>query len=334
MKNSTKGFAPIAIVIIAGVILVLASGGYWWWQNKTKVAMPVTNQQTTTSTQGDLEYHSPIGGNHEYKTVALSDIINNYDGNSVNNDVTTTGTIAFVEARTDGVNFPDMVLIDNSGSYLQIVIAHISWDEFAPTFSKLNIGDIVQVWGSATKTQGNLVTSSSGTRIESVGVNLGHAPFFGAISLYGIKKVDNTSAWKTYRNEKYGFEFKYPEGYEISDYLDEGAYVGVQKSETVYIKNPFGVNFSPPDSNKKYNSLNEFLLEQRIDIKQVKYSTVNGVPTAEVFIPDDTWGDSTDIYLLHNGLVYYIYTNVDRAPSSDEETQDLNKVISTFKFTK
>lgn len=51
MKNSTKGFAPIAIVIIVAAVLVLAGGGYWWWQNKAEVAVPVINQQAISSSQ-------------------------------------------------------------------------------------------------------------------------------------------------------------------------------------------------------------------------------------------------------------------------------------------
>ena len=49
MKNSTKGLAPIAIIIGAVIVLIAAGGGYWWWQNKAKVAVPVTSQQATPS---------------------------------------------------------------------------------------------------------------------------------------------------------------------------------------------------------------------------------------------------------------------------------------------
>lgn len=54
MKNLSRGFA--SIVVLIGIVIVLAAaGGYWWWQNKARVAVPLTTQQATSSQQTTMD---------------------------------------------------------------------------------------------------------------------------------------------------------------------------------------------------------------------------------------------------------------------------------------
>lgn len=215
--SAKKGFANIVLIVL--VVILVGALGYVTLVKKSAPAEQLQsnnsqNTQTTTSPPGqqtnkeNIEYHLSIQGNPSYETVALSDV-SKY-GISSDNRVTTKGTVVFVESRTDGANSPQLVLKDNSataeqvsrgGGYVVILVARAFRNEFAPLFSKLKIGDTVQVWGTAGMTQGILRFSdfvdtngttirvpSGAVMIETNEGGIAGAPYFGVISLQGIKK--------------------------------------------------------------------------------------------------------------------------------------------------
>ena len=161
---SQKGFVNIVLIVL--VVVLAGALGYVTLVKKSAL-------------KENVEYHLAIQGNPSYKTVALSDVIN-FSSISVNNYATTNGTIVFVEGRTDGANYPRLVLSDNSGHYIIIPVAHAFYGDFGPVFSKLKVGDVVQVWGIAERLD---VVSSMypGINFDSKTV--------GGLNLNGIKKL-------------------------------------------------------------------------------------------------------------------------------------------------
>ncbi len=197
MNINQKGFANIVLIVL--VVILAGALGYVTLVKKTApTEQSQTNNSQNTRTianRENVEYHIEIQGNPTYKTVSLSDV-SKY-GISSNNFVTTSGAVVFLETRTDGTHSPKLVLKDSSateqqislgGGYILVPVAKAFWNDFAPVFSQLKIGDTVQVWGSVGMAQGVLVTSASGTMIETRSGGIAGAPYFGVISLHGIKK--------------------------------------------------------------------------------------------------------------------------------------------------
>lgn len=153
-----------------------------------------------------------------------------------------------------------------------------------------------------------------------------------------IETVDETANWKTYWNEEYGFEMKYPNIYKISTSHQLNEY---QKSQgityLVYLKHSdvnasisvqfTNINFNLQDIKRRYVPTgNENLPEQVIEGQNTFY--FYGTGGGGVSYPDNYF------YNL-NGKLLIIgfdgpYVN-DRTPS-DETKQLEPQILSTFEF--
>jgi hypothetical protein len=78
---------------------------------------------------------------------------------------------------------------DSNGYYLLVTVGHAAQDAFAPVYSNLKIGSVVEVSGIAGKTHGFLDNSPAGVTIKTIGVNVANAPYFGTVSLTDIRKI-------------------------------------------------------------------------------------------------------------------------------------------------
>jgi hypothetical protein len=147
----------------------------------------------------------------------------------------------------------------------------------------------------------------------------------------------DTSSWKTFKNERYGFEFRYPKAknYTIDDFLYEGAYVEISDARDDKTGGP-GIKFGPPDSDKKYPDLKTFLSEYQekdptIRITKTEYFTLNNIPALRVYEHDDYLGDSEIVYLLKNNIVWSI--NIFTNGYSEQDRQIFEQILGSFKFT-
>ena len=163
-----------------------------------------------------------------------------------------------------------------------------------------------------------------------------------------ISEID-TSDWKSYRNEEFGFEVKYPEDWFIYDYY----YDGEKHSENLYIQ-----NFSRPKEggfsgiggtgcqlgvwieNNKYSSIQEWIDVQKDNISEdLEKVFIEEVQVGEMEGSEITFlgsflgtGDSV-IIILNNGIIYKISESWQDVPQ--ENCQSIfDKILSTFEFIK
>ncbi len=159
------------------------------------------------------------------------------------------------------------------------------------------------------------------------------------LSTFKFIESDQTQDWKTYKNEEYGFEFKYPEEYTLSEPYHGTIRIGsaVKLSLEIVISEISGSALK----NDKITPLEQFSLRELLthylsqrcknsNFNDVKWNTltIDGVKGLEAVSSNDVclqvylpW-----VILKYDNKTYTIKFN--EAPSSNFE----DKILSTFKF--
>lgn len=154
-----------------------------------------------------------------------------------------------------------------------------------------------------------------------------------------------TNNWKTYKNEEYGFEFKYPGNISLSEVNSKGKprfWVGYEK-----IKNKLQPDGERAESvgvqvydNLKDLSIEDFLtyLEENENwrkwssaLQKNRLSAVKIEGRPSIGIETGTVYDTTDIYFKNGFFIYKISYN--RIVGLGELENTFNQILSTFKFT-
>ncbi|MDD5451625.1 MAG: hypothetical protein PHT49_06995 [Desulfovibrionales bacterium] len=165
--------------------------------------------------------------------------------------------------------------------------------------------------------------------------------------------LNQMTGWKTYRNEKYGYEIKCPEGWEVieaqprvgakatwtGNALFEGELQKVTFLEKEYIDWPgeFQIRVL---SNPDQLSLEEWISKHEPQdvtggslIQEVFDTTLDGIPAQRLSI----FGfdhEGIDIVLPYNGYIYYLSFTGSNPNDAEAEGHQLtyNQMLRTFRF--
>ncbi len=193
-------------------------------------------------------------------------------------------------------------------------------------------------------------------------------PLFEATPTSSQPITDPTAGWKTYTNEKYGFQFRYPSDYSLFD-----APLDVQQDKDYFLSRGLSIinriyeNVGQPPSitldmiatadsvdvfiqkrrEKLAESWEEFLVEfggyenstppQIVSVTDRQGSPIQTKMTEEVGFPNAPHRDSTRFYFKNNGILFVLSArygtyNPDTGRDGTDEKDVLDNIFSTFRF--
>lgn len=164
-----------------------------------------------------------------------------------------------------------------------------------------------------------------------------------------VGDISLTSDWKTYKNEKYGFEFNYPQNYATLNRDTSNGFIAMFRDQSKVFPNPDVANLIMIDAS---SAKNEVSFENYIK----KYPRVSGNTNRPYEFTPRTLGKNTFYYTLterFEGTLSFMYcilnndtvscfhsesngvdwTNQDLDVDSDSTHAALRSILATLKFT-
>ena len=155
-----------------------------------------------------------------------------------------------------------------------------------------------------------------------------NVPADGSTSLDSARDKSLTTGWKTYRNDKYGFEVRYPADFNLNLAEGQGA-IGIVSPKQNYIYLQIQVfNYAPIPTLQYAPNNAQF----------VKYVTLAGKQAAKYYtktaigeIYQENIGKPFTSYVIITGTNQFFELSYF---SNNDTAQVFENILSTFKFTK
>lgn len=152
---------------------------------------------------------------------------------------------------------------------------------------------------------------------------------------------DETADWKTYRNEEYGYEIKYPKDWEARDYTQENCFPQNPCVSSIGIHSPIPTDwigvaiFDNPDMLSvkdwlsKFRKLEELEKLEEFSLKEVEIGGTKGLRLT--YLPSRPGAVTLQdaIYISKRGFVYMILLPGLPSPEIQEA---IDQILSTFRF--
>ena len=164
-----------------------------------------------------------------------------------------------------------------------------------------------------------------------------------------ISEID-TSDWKTYRNEEYGFEFKYPKDFELNDSESDELYKPHNSKLIVWVSKMLCCKISFDDGmsmeisysadKSKYPNMDNLLedekkgvSEETHSIEKYSYKNFEGIKTIAIY-PKIYKAEYIDLFLkTDDGFYSFSWYVSDPEDRGFTYTNYFIPMLSTFKFT-
>ena len=138
--------------------------------------------------------------------------------------------------------------------------------------------------------------------------------------------LDSTANWKTYTNNEYGFEIKYPSDFMILNYSSANDWHLIIQKPQVDI---YEIEVS---KNANMSSFEYSEREEPIKVEEITLGGIKGkkIQRGPLYPADAGPRTSIIIYIVKGENTYIFYENYGEKP--DEGTIRFNQMLSTFRF--
>lgn len=152
-----------------------------------------------------------------------------------------------------------------------------------------------------------------------------------------LKLTPTVVQWQTYKNDQYGFEFKYPSDWRTTAETNPDTLLGLSRNDSdnsdiyiSFIKNP--KNMSIPQFFAEYSSTSDMAVSNPFESKNnVEKLVVGGLDGYKFIIPGAIANEVVAIKLI-NGNILEIQRHLDNTSEADSIKEVYNQILSTFRF--
>lgn len=333
-----KGFANIIITILIVAIVAAVGVGSYVFLNKKSLSPGPSPLQNPISTSTPISNSvqnpqtNPVNVNNPARGITFKEkqyrfeltLPQQWTGTETRKDAFLDGSaISFIlQKKESEASFSIYTL------FSILVSSGEEWDkkkEVLQSVSKIveKDGNIYAYFINPKNTDIRFATQEQIKNLKSQIVNI-IIPTFRFTDTFST-----TSNWKIYRNEEFGFEFKYPFAWKISGgpVLDADMYSVASENHylrmVIYEESNITLEKCTLGGNQKES-------ERLIYRQQAKDVTIDGIAGKEIFGKDvaPKYTGMITLGILNKGTCYRL--SLDGRDSDD----DVQNIISTFKFTK